>query len=471
MLVRAIGASVILSGLAVTMIRADDWPQWLGARRDGVWRETGILDKFPKGGPKVVWRAPIGGGYTSPAIAGGHAYLMDRQGPELAKGQESPGKNGLEGSERVLCLDAKNGQLIWKHEYPVRYRFYFPSGPRTTPVVQDGKVYTLGGMGDLRCLNAADGSLVWSRSFVADYNARSALFGLALGGSAYGPIGVGRLRPPAWGWSSHLLVDNDRVYSFVGGENSAVVAFRKDNGKEVWRALTVEEIGYAPLMIYDIGGTRQLIAWHTEAINSLDPATGKLHWSVKFPVEGPPTRPGITVGAPRLDGNRLFVSCPHHGSMQLELDTKEPKAKIAWVSKSESISKTEGLHDLMSTPVVKDGHIYGICAFGELRCLKADTGERLWETYAATTGKKSLFANAFLVPQGDRFFVFNDNGDLIIARLTPKGYAEIDRAHLLEPTLFCRGRDVVWCFPTFANRCVFVRNDKELICVSLAAEG
>jgi hypothetical protein len=106
-----------------------------------------------------------------------------------------------------------------------------------------------------------------------------------------------------------------------------------------------------------------------------------------------------------------------------------------------------------------------------LRCLKADTGEQLWETFAATGGKKADCGSVFLIQQGDRFVLFNEQGDLILADLSPKGYKEISRAHILEPTHAARGRDVVWSHLAFAHRCVFARNDKEIICVSLAADG
>ena len=129
----------------------------------------------------------------------------------------------------------------------------------------------------------------------------------------------------------------------------------------------------------------------------------------------------------------------------------------------------------MCTPWLEDGYIYGVCSYGQLRCLKADTGERVWEDLRATgsTGdtrkQTDRWRNAFIVKNGDRFFLPNEEGDLIIAKLNPKGYEEISRAHLLAPTNSMPGREVVWSHPAFANRCVYVRNDKEIICVSLAA--
>src|SRR4051794_22844210 len=148
-------AFAVFAALALPPVApADDWPQWLGPERDGIWREQGILAKFPQGGPKVLWRTPIGGGYAGPAISGGKVYITDRV---LAPGASNPNdpfqKTATSGQERVLCLDEGSGKIVWQHSYDCVYRISYPCGPRTTPVVHDGKVYTLGAMGDLLCLD------------------------------------------------------------------------------------------------------------------------------------------------------------------------------------------------------------------------------------------------------------------------------------------------------------------------------
>jgi hypothetical protein len=127
----------------------------------------------------------------------------------------------------------------------------------------------------------------------------------------------------------------------------------------------------------------------------------------------------------------------------------------------------------MNTPVIKDGYIYGACSYGELRCIKADTGKRIWQTYEPIVGESMRWGNAFLVPHGDRYFLFNERGDLIVARLTPEGYKEISRANILTPTNTMApppGRRVIWSHPAFANRCCYARNDEEIVCVSLAGQ-
>ncbi len=354
------------------------------------------------------------------------------------------------GTERVLCLDATNGREIWKHEHECDYKgVSYPAGPRTTPVIADGKVFTLGTMGDLLCLDAGNGKVLWSKSFPKDFSSKV----------------------PMWGFSSSPLLDGDRLICLVGGEDgSLVVAFHKDTGKEIWRALSAAEPGYSPPMIFNVGSKRQLIIWHPESVNALDPETGKVHWTVPFQV-----RAGLTAPTAQKEGDLLLVSSFYNGSMMLKLDAEQGTANTLWKGKSnsEQARLTDGLHAIMATPILKDGHIYGVCSYGELRCLKAQTGERVWMSLKAT-GKQDKpverWANAFLVVNGDRFFLSNEKGELIIARLTPMGYEEISRAQILEPTNTMIDRPVVWSHPAFANRSMYARNDKEVVCVSLAAD-
>jgi outer membrane protein assembly factor BamB len=451
---RLVAAVVSLFGLVMpaSSVWADDWPQWLGPRRDGVWRETGILKKLPKEGPKVLWRTPIKGGYSGPAVAGGRVYITDRV---LAAGSENPtnpfSRQAIPGSERVLCLDEKTGEVLWKHEYDCPYQISYPAGPRTTPVIAGGKVYTLGAMGDLLCLDAGDGKVLWSRNLPKDYQA---------------PV-------PLWGFSGHPLLDGDRLISLVGGKGSAAVAFNKGTGKEVWRALSTPQIGYAPPVLVEAGGKRQLIIWHTTAVNSLNPETGAIYWSQAFPERGM-LKAGMSIPTPRFANGELLVTAFYNGALMLKMDPDQPKAKVQWRKggRSEEPDDTEALHAVMATPFIKDGYIYGVCSYGELRCLKADTGERVWMTREPTGGKVLRWANAFLVEQGDRFFLFNELGELIIAQLSSKGYKEISRANILAPTNSMAGlsgpRLVVWSHPAFADRCMFARNDREIVCVSLA---
>jgi outer membrane protein assembly factor BamB len=432
------------------LARADDWPQWLGPKRDAVWRETGILDKFPAGGPKVRWRTPIGGGYAGPAVAKGRVYVLDRVLSKDASNPDDPfATKRVPGKERVLCLEEPSGKILWKHEYACPYRISYPVGPRATPVVHDGKVYTLGAMGHLFCFDAEDGKILWSKHFPTDYKA---------------PI-------PMWGFAAHPLIDGDKLICLVGGTDSIAVAFDRNTGAEKWRSLSFEkrgtQLGYCPPMIYTLGGKRQLIIWHPESVNGLDPESGKVYWSQPFAVKA-----NLTIPTPRLAGDLLFLTSFYNGAMMLKFAGDKPE--VVWRShvQSELPDRTDTLNSIMPTPFLKDGYIYGVCSYGELRCLNVEDGKRLWMTRKPTgaANDRVRWANAFLIAQGERFFLPNEQGDLIIAKLTPKGYEEIDRAHILDPTTpLSPGRKVVWSHPAFANKSMYARNDKEIVCVSLAA--
>ena len=442
--------------------RADDWPQWLGPKRDGVWREDGIADKFPADGPKKLWEKPVGIGYGGPAVAGGKLYLMDRV---LGSGVANPAnpfdrQSKVAGNERVLCLDAKTGNQLWKYEYPSVYQISYAAGPRCTPTVDGDKVYTLGAMGDLHCLDAAKGTLVWKKNFVDDFDARV----------------------PVWGFACHPLVDGDNLICVAGGsDNRLVIAFDKHTGKVNWASQSCEgDFGYCPPVVYEFGGTRQLIVWHARALVGLDPATGKRLWSVPWELKA-----SLNVPMPRKVGeDGLFVTSFYHGSMFLKVSADA--AKVVWKSaaKGEMPNQTRDLSAIMSTPVIDGDYTYGVCSHGELRCLVTATGERKWATMLATRGKLTAanvaanpepntsserWGHAFIVKQGDRFVLFNEQGDLIFAKLSASGYEEVSRAHLIDPTnTMARGRKVVWMHPAFADRCVFVRNDQQLACFSLA---
>ena len=416
-------------GLLTAPGLADDWPQWGGPKRDLVWREKGIVKTLPtKGLLPRVWSTPIGEGYSGPAVADGRVYITDFI---RAKRQE-----------RVLSLDAATGRILWTHSYPVRYTVSYPAGPRMTPVVENDRVYTIGAMGHMFCYSASDGSVRWKKNFVTD-------FGTKL---------------PIWGMVASPLIDGQQLITLVGGtRGSLVVSFDKLTGKELWRSLEDSEIGYSPPVIFTFGKTRQLIVWHPRAVSSLDPANGKLIWQVKFPV-----RAGLTISTPRRVGNRLFVTAFYNGPLMLEVSPDGTSAQVAWKGSSDSEIRTDGLHSIISTPIFNGSHIYGICSYGQLRCLDARTGKRIWESIAATG--KDRWWNAFLVPHEDRFFIHNEQGDLIIARLSPQGYQELSRAKLVEPTRPVRRRKTIWSHPAFALKSVFARNDKEIVRVDLSAK-
>jgi outer membrane protein assembly factor BamB len=412
---------------------AEDWPEWRGKGRTGVWNESGIIGKFPEKGLKAEWRTPVRAGFAGPTVADGRVFVTDFQKSV-----------GLKGVERVISLDEKSGKVLWTREWDADYQgISYSSGPRATPTVDGDRVYVVGGSGTLLCLESRTGNLIWRKDYVKDYG----------------------LKMPVWGVAGAPLVDGDRLIAIVGGVPDAkVIAFDKRTGKEIWRALPSDaELGYAQPVITSAGGLRQLIIWHPAAVVSLDPASGKVNWQQPFRVNM-----GMTLATPVSSGPHLLVSSFYNGSMLLEL-TKD-KATQVWKGKSDSEINTDGLHAVVSTPVIAGDYIYGICSYGQFRCLNLKTGERVWETLAVTK-EKARWASGFIVRHEDRYFINNDRGELIIAKLSPEGYVEISRTALIKPTTDSGNRRelgaVNWSHPAYANRHIIVRNDEEISSFSL----
>lgn len=429
-------AVALVSTAAVA--RADDWPQWMGPKRDNVWRETGIVEKFPEGGPKVLWRTPVAGGYAGPAVANGLVFVPDYVTAADVKIANFDRKE-FSGTERVLCLDQKTGKEKWKHEYPVKYTISYPAGPRCTPTVEKDKVYTLGAEGNLFCFEAATGKVVWEKDLKKEYKTKSAL----------------------WGYAAHPLIDGQNLITLVGGEGSHVVAFDKDTGKEVWKAGTQRETGYSPVLLTEAAGVRQMIVAAPGAVYALDPKTGKQLWTTPYTADS-----GSMIMTPIRSGDYLFIGGYRGKNLMLKLLADKPGVEVVFKDKKEL-----GMSPVNVQPFEEKGVIYGHTDDGPLFAVEVPSGKRLWQSTGATGYEEAKGSDtAFLVKNGDRFFCFSETGDLVIAKITTKGYEEVSRAKVLEQTNNAFGRKVVWCQPAFADKKMYVRNDKEIVCVDLAAK-
>ena len=434
-------AFVLLTSMGDRGVFADDWPQWLGPQRDAVWREKGIVSEFPDGGPELRWRSPVGGGYSGPAVAEGQVYVMDRiEADEIDQEGWAPFKRGIApGKERILCLRESDGKQLWAHAYECAYSIAtaYATGPRVTPAVEDGFVYALGAEGHLHCLRADDGSVVWSRDFKRDYG----------------------LKIPVWGTSSHPLIEGDMLICVVGGEGSVAVAFDKRTGKELWRSLSAPLPGYAPPVIATIDGERQLLIWHSDAICALNPQTGDVFWSV-----GLKPKYAMAIGTPRVVDRQVFITGYQWRSWLIDIDEDRRSAQIAWEG-----DQHKGIGGVFNTPFVEAGYLYGCNNNGEYTCARWADGEVLWTSPKPLQAERRVeWGNVFTVKHLDRFFLATDKGELIIAQLDADGYHEVSRAKLIDPTHRVGSRRVVWSHPAFANRSIYLRNDREIRCYSLA---
>ena len=433
------GVAIVVGSAGIAA--AEDWPEFRGAGRRGVWLESGIVETFPAEGLKALWRTPVKRGYAGPAVVDGRVFVTDYEPTQ-----------GMRGIERAMALDEATGEVLWVQEWDADYAgIQWEIGPGATPTVDGNRVYVLGRTGVLSALDTETGEILWRKSYSEDY-------------------GVDRMRWGFdWGFASAPLVDDERLIGFVGGSpNARVVAFDKMTGEEIWRSLPSEaDLGVAQPIIIEAGGARQLIVWDPEEVASLDPVTGDVYWQQPYVVGG-----AMTVAVPVQVGSQLFFSTFYDGPMMLTLNQDRPDATIAWKGSSNSEIRTEGLHAVLATPIIDGGYIYGICSYGQLRCLDANTGERIWETQEATVERRR-WVSGFMVKNGNRIFLNNDRGELVIARLHPTGYEEVSRTPLITPTSPPGNRrelrNVSWVHPAYANQHIYMRNDEEIVAFSLAA--
>jgi outer membrane protein assembly factor BamB len=443
---RALPTLSLLGFVAVAgaAVRADDWPEWRGKGRLGVWNETGVIDRIPSSGLPVSWRTPIYAGYAGPAVAGGRVFVTDSR---RVKANQA--------IERAAALDEATGRVLWTREWDTNYsglQLVYAIGPRATPTVDGDRVYVLGAMGNLFALEAATGRVIWQKDYVKDFNASV----------------------PTWGMAGAPLVDGDRLICLVGGEPDAkVMALDKFTGAEIWRSLSSDwEPGYNQPIIVEAGGARQLILFHPKGISALDPSTGKVYWEYDHSVQM-----GIVVATPVRDGSSLFFTSQYGGARMLKLDDKTAAASLLWGGPGEqdpgmTHDTPDTLNSVISTPVLDGGYVYGLDNDGQLRCLDAATGKLVWKT-DALLGEHAMYGTAFFVRHNDRYFINNDRGELVLAKLAPSGFQELGRTKLLEPTHpYVRRRqlpNVLWSHAAYANRHIIVRNDKEIVRFSAAS--
>ena len=419
---------IIAAGVALCLVaasRADDWPQWRGPHRDAVWHETGILQSFPPEGLKILWRVPVGVGFSSPCVVQDRVYVTDSQ------------VTRTNARENVRCMDAATGKTIWVHTYDVVYPEYgadpdHPFGPVATPVIADGKIYTYGRMSDLFCLDAITGSVLWSHDLPKEYETKE------------------DLRGPN---SSPIIESNLVIIAIAKSPQVSIVAFDKDSGRQVWETLDEIPSNTSPIVI-DSAGRRQLIVWAYKSVAALDPATGHIFWRQDVPIWG-----NYAVPTPVWKDDLLLMS-----GLMLKLNRDEPGASVLWPDELRPLLIY--LSDT-STPLLQDGLVFSPTRKGELLCLDATTGKQLWQTNQVSESKNGASIHMTAVPSIRGVFLFTDRGDLILSRLTATGYQELGRSHLLEPTADYGQQKMAWVPPAYSGQRVFARNDKELVCASL----
>ena len=385
----------------------EDWPHFLGPHHDATTGETKLLGQWPAGGPKKIWEMETGEGYACPVFASGRLVYFHR----------------IDGKETVDCLDPETGRRFWRFDYPAEYqdRYGFSPGPRSSAVIDDGRVYVAGVTAMLHCLDLKTGRVIWRRDLMAEYKIPQYFFG-------YGPT------PLVW---------KDRLIVNVGGKarddvsGTCVAAFDKLTGKTLWEVEDTWGAGYASPIVAKIRGREvALVIAAGESrpsvggLLTIDPQSGKVldrfPWRAKV-------YESVVAGTPLVvDGQRVYISETYEkGGTLLEFD-ENLKSKQLWTQRG------FGLHWMM--PLQIDGHLYGFAGRNppdtEFKCIEVATGKIVWsdDTQFDENGRISSFFRASLLWADGRVFCLGEDGLLAEFSLTPKGAVIKQRVRLFHAT-------------------------------------
>jgi outer membrane protein assembly factor BamB len=406
--------SLALLVVCASPVAAADWPQWLGPRRDGSSAEKVAPWKAP---PKVLWHRPIGEGHSSPVVAAGKVFLLT--------------KAAAKDAEQIAAYDVNTGEPLWHTEYSrAAFQSPFGLGPRATPSVVDGRVYTFGVTGILGCFAAADGKEIWKIDTLTEFKASNLFFGA----------------------SCSPLVTDGKVVVNIGGPGASVVAFKIADGSVVWKSLD-DRASYSSPVLACLGKECQLLQLTQAGLVSLNPADGSLLW--KFPLVDKLNESSTT---PVQIGSTILASSVTYGSVGLKLAMNDGKPNV------EQIWKNPELTCYFSTPVaVGKEHVYLVTGRllpppeSTLHCVEIKTGKSLWKR-----PKTGRYHAALLRTGDDRLLLLDDNGELALFDPEPKEYKELARSKVCGQT---------WAHPALSNGRLYLRDDKELICLELAQKS
>jgi len=398
--------AVALAATVVTQA-ANDWPQYLGPSRNGVYAGPALADAWGANGPKAVWRKQVGQGFAGPAVVGNRVILFHRVGNE----------------EVLESLDAATGDAVWRYAYPTRYRddFGFDEGPRAVPVVADGVIYTFGAEGQLHAVDLAKGTRLWSEDTMKRFGVPKGFFGAA--GSP--------------------LVEGGRVIANVGGDKAGIVAFEAKTGKVLWSA-TDDDASYSSGVAATIGGHRLGVFLTRDSLVGLDPASGMVQFQRRWRAR---IAASVNAATPIIVGDEIFVSA-QYGPGAGVLRVNGSQLTDVWTS-------DDVLSNHYATSVFYNGYLYGFHGrqeFGpSFRAVEFETGTVKWSQEQFRAGSVLL--------AGDRLLITREGGELILASASPQAFKPIARAQILQ--------GVVRPYPALADGLLYVRNENTLVCLDL----
>ncbi len=398
----------LVNSAIVARALAQDWPQFLGPTRNGVYAGTNLSEAWPKDGPTLVWKRAVGNGFAGPAVASGKLILFHRESDE----------------EVVEALNAKSSKQLWRYAYPTRYvdDFRFDPGPRGVPAISQGKVFTLGAEGSIRCVDFETGKEIWKTSSKDDYRADKGYFGFACS----------------------PLVAGDVVLLNIGGKGGAgIVALDITNGRLRWKA-TDDEAGYSSPVLAKVNGQQYAFFLTRAGLAAIELPNGKV--AVQYPWRARMSA-SVNGATPLVVNDLIFLSASYQtGAILLRM--KGNKVERVW-------SGDDILSNHYSTCVYKDQFLYGFDGRQEegqtLKCVELMTGKVRWQKEGLRAGTVTLAGRAI--------FILTEQGELIRAAASPAKYQEIGRAQILSGN--------VRAYPAIADGFIFARSANQLVCYDL----
>ncbi|MCG8604781.1 PQQ-like beta-propeller repeat protein [bacterium] len=386
---------------------SDDWPKFRGYKGDGISAETGLLKEWPEGGPREIWRIPIGEGYSGMAVVSGRLYTMDAR----------------DDSEFLICYDIRNGEEIWRTKVGPIYHDDQGNGPRATPTVDGDVVYSISGDGYLMAADRETGKTIWGIHVKKEFSFKD---------------------PPFWwGFSGAPVIEGDLLLLEAGGEGeNSIVALNKKTAEPVWSTHS-DLIGYSTPLAVDFDGKRQYVFVTSQHVVSVSPA-GEIFWKASW--GGNIIKIAMPVFVPP---DMIFVSASYDiGAVLLKMTTTGHSIAV------KEVWKSKVMRNHFNSSVLVGDHLYGFDN-ATLKCIDPRTGEQLW-------AKRRLGGKGSLIFADDHFFVLGERGLLLLVEADPTRYIEKSRVQILN------GK--TWTSPTLSAGRLYLRNQKEMVCLDVSGK-
>jgi outer membrane protein assembly factor BamB len=405
--------------LTMTLVPAQDWPQYNGPQHDRVAATQVDLKAWPEAGPSQLWKVDTPAGFSSFTVAHGRAFTLVTQ----------------KGAETCLALDASSGKELWSTKLGgIKYdgggdagtsNNRGGDGPRSTPAATESRVFAYDASMHLTCLDAKSGKKLWSKDIEQQYKGKNI----------------------RWQNATSPLLEGNLVIVAGGGPRQSLLAFQQKNGKLAWRAED-EKLTHATPVAATLHGVRQVIFFMQSGLVAVTPEKGKVLWRAEYPFNI------STAASPVVHGDLIYCSAGYGvGGGAFRVDKKGSKfeAELVWQQRNR-------LQNHWSTPICKDGYLYGMFSFkkygeGPLKCVELSSGEEKWSVSGFGPG------NVILV--GDRLVALSDAGEVVLVDPSPEAYRELSRMDVLDGKC--------WSSPSFAQGHLFVRSSTEGVCLDLAA--